>query len=130
MFDGTSLPAAWFCSASNAAHAAFTGLFSLRRSYLGGVAYVYALQGQTARVEKMLPELEAKAVKAGHLWAVCLIYIGLNRKAEALRWLEKAYDAGDFAFDLDNPLLDPLRSDPAFEKLKVRAKAALPSTLR
>ncbi len=27
MFDGTSLPAVWFCSAANAAHAAFTGLF-------------------------------------------------------------------------------------------------------
>jgi len=26
MFDGTSLLAAWFCSASYAAHAAFTGL--------------------------------------------------------------------------------------------------------
>jgi hypothetical protein len=31
MFDETSLPAAYFLSASNAAHAAFTGLFSLRR---------------------------------------------------------------------------------------------------
>src|SRR5262249_36047845 len=60
-------------------------------SSLGGVAYVYALQGQTARVEKMLPELEAKAARAGHPWAVCLIYVGLNRKAEALRWLVKAY---------------------------------------
>jgi hypothetical protein len=33
MFDGTSLLAAWFCSASIAANAAFTGLFSLRRLY-------------------------------------------------------------------------------------------------
>jgi hypothetical protein len=31
MFDETSLQAAYFCSAINAAHAAFTGLFSLRR---------------------------------------------------------------------------------------------------
>jgi hypothetical protein len=33
MFDGASLLAASFCSASNAAHAAFTALFSLRRLY-------------------------------------------------------------------------------------------------
>jgi light-regulated signal transduction histidine kinase (bacteriophytochrome) len=33
MFDGTSLLAAWFCSASNATQVAFTGLFSLRRLY-------------------------------------------------------------------------------------------------
>ena len=31
MFDGTSLTAVWFCPAANAPHAAFTGLFSLRR---------------------------------------------------------------------------------------------------
>jgi hypothetical protein len=31
MFDETSLLAAYFCSATSAAHAAFTGLFSLRR---------------------------------------------------------------------------------------------------
>jgi hypothetical protein len=31
MSDETSLQAAYFCSAINAAHAAFTGLFSLRR---------------------------------------------------------------------------------------------------
>jgi site-specific DNA recombinase len=35
MFDETSLQAAYFCSAINAAHAAFTGLFSLRRVHLG-----------------------------------------------------------------------------------------------
>ena len=34
MFDETSLLAAYFCSATNAAHAAFTGLFSLRRVQL------------------------------------------------------------------------------------------------
>ena len=33
MFDGTSLLAVWFCSASNAAHAALTGLFCIRRLY-------------------------------------------------------------------------------------------------
>jgi len=33
MFNGTSLLAVWFCSASNAAHAAFTGLFCIRRLY-------------------------------------------------------------------------------------------------
>ena len=31
MFYGTSLLAVWFCSASNAAQAAFTGLFCIRR---------------------------------------------------------------------------------------------------
>jgi hypothetical protein len=42
----------------------------------------------------------------------------------------KAHEDGDFWFDLDNPLLDPLRSDPEFEKLNRRVKAALPPTLK
>jgi len=45
MFDGTSLLAAWFCSASNAAHAAFTGLFSLRRLYLSQLNFHLARHG-------------------------------------------------------------------------------------
>ena len=46
MFDGTSLLAAWFCSASNAARAAFTGLFSLRRLYhaSGGIGTFEAVE--------------------------------------------------------------------------------------
>jgi hypothetical protein len=36
MFDETSLPAAYFPSASSAAHAASTGLFSLRPVHMGG----------------------------------------------------------------------------------------------
>ncbi len=87
-------------------------------SSLGGLAYVYALEGQTARVAGMLPELEAKAVNAGHPWVVCLVYVAMNRKAQALEWLEKAYDDRDYLFDLETPLLDPLRSDPRFQKLK------------
>jgi TolB-like protein/Flp pilus assembly protein TadD len=96
-------------------------------SSLGGLAYVYGLEGQKVKVEKTLPELVAKAVKAGHPWVACLVYIGLNRKTEAVRWLEKAYDEGDFLFDLENPLLDPLRSDPAFANLEARVKVASPT---
>jgi pimeloyl-ACP methyl ester carboxylesterase len=46
MFDGTSLLAVWFCSASNPAHAAFTGLFSLRRLYaIEGISIFYREAG-------------------------------------------------------------------------------------
>jgi hypothetical protein len=50
MFDGTSLLAAWFCSASYAAHAAFTGLFSLRRLYITHVSPSIAEIHKTAVV--------------------------------------------------------------------------------
>jgi hypothetical protein len=53
MFDGTSLLAACFCSASNAAHAAFTGLFSLRRLYDATALEDF----KRAMTEEVIPEI-------------------------------------------------------------------------
>jgi TolB-like protein/DNA-binding winged helix-turn-helix (wHTH) protein/Tfp pilus assembly protein PilF len=89
-----------------------------------GLAYIYGLEGRRSEAEKMLPDLQSRSDRAGHPWLVCLVYIGLNRKQMALTWLEKAYSQGDFLFDLDNPLLDPLREEPAFQELVRRVKAA------
>ena len=63
MFDETSLPAAYFLSASNAAHAAFTGLFSLRRVHLG-----YELMKRVAAV--MQKRLEATLFQVLDVYAV------------------------------------------------------------
>jgi serine/threonine protein kinase/Flp pilus assembly protein TadD len=90
----------------------------------GALAYVYGLEGKRTEAGKMLPEVRAKALKAGHPWLVCLVYVGLDQKDEAIQWLEKAYEQGDFYFDLENPLVDPLRSDPRFQDLERRAKIA------
>jgi TolB-like protein/DNA-binding winged helix-turn-helix (wHTH) protein/Tfp pilus assembly protein PilF len=87
---------------------------------LGALAYVYGLEGKKTQAEKMLPEIKPLAVKAGHPWVVCLVYIGLGQKDEALRWLVKAYEDGDFFFNLKDPLLDPLRLDPRFQDLEQR----------
>ena len=82
MFDETSLPAAYFLSASNAAHAAFTGLFSLRRVHHRGAQkpvpeiarrfHVDAvIEGTTAlrsgdRVR--ITALSIKALPEAHVW--------------------------------------------------------------
>jgi eukaryotic-like serine/threonine-protein kinase len=89
-----------------------------------GLAYVYGLEGRKTEAEKMLPDLETRAAQAGHPWLVCLVYVGLDRQKQALQWLEKAHDDGDLAFDLDNPLVDPLRSAPEFQELERRVKTA------
>jgi len=90
---------------------------------LGALAYVYAREGKKTQAEQMLPEVTALALKAGHPWVVCLVYIGLQQNDEALRWLQKAYQEGDFFFNLKDPLLDPLRSTRGFQDLERRVQS-------
>lgn len=92
-----------------------------------GLAYTYGLEGRKAEVEKMLPTLETRAVQAGRPWLVCLLNIGLDHKKEAMRWLERAHTVGAFYFDLENPLVDPLRADPKFQDLEKQVKIAYAS---
>jgi serine/threonine-protein kinase len=51
-----------------------------------------------------------------------LIYAGLGDSAEALRWLEKAYqERSDFLVCLKvEPLFDGLRADPRFQAIERR----------
>jgi eukaryotic-like serine/threonine-protein kinase len=90
---------------------------------VAALAYICGLEGKKTQAERMLPEIKPLAVKAGHPWLVCLVYVGLNKKDEAMRWLEKAYEQGDFYFNLKDPLLDPLRSNPGFQDLERRVNA-------
>jgi hypothetical protein len=89
---------------------------------LGGLAYVYGLEGRKAEAERMLPQVKGQAVKAGHPWVIGLVYIGLDRKDEAIGWLENAYEQRDPYLDLENPLVDRLRSDARFQELERRTK--------
>ena len=49
-----------------------------------------------------------------------LLYLSLNNKDEALRWLEQGFierDGGNIGWIKVDPLLDPLHGDPRFETL-------------
>jgi TolB-like protein/Tfp pilus assembly protein PilF len=49
-----------------------------------------------------------------------LLYLSMNNKAEAVRWLEQSFadrDGSDIAYVKVDPQLDPLRGDPRFEAL-------------
>jgi TolB-like protein/DNA-binding winged helix-turn-helix (wHTH) protein len=87
---------------------------------LGALTYVYGLEGKRTEAERMLPKVRAQAVRLGHPWLVCLAYVGLNRKDEAIVWLEKSYEQKDFYFNLKDPLIDPLRPEPRFRDLERR----------
>ncbi len=90
---------------------------------LGALAYIYGLEGKKNQAERMLSEVKVLAEKAGHPWIVCLVYVGLDLKEDAIRWLARAYDEDDFYFNIKDPLLDPLRSDPGFHDFERRVQS-------
>ena len=51
---------------------------------------------------------------------IALIYVGLGDTDQAMRWLDKAYQAQFEPIMLVRPQFDPLRTDPRFQALMSR----------
>ncbi|MBP7551178.1 MAG: protein kinase, partial [Gemmatimonadaceae bacterium] len=89
----------------------------------GGIGFVAALarmravRGETAVARRLLAQVTASKVVPAY--DVALIHLALGDRAEALRWLERAYQARSHSMVLmrHDPHLDPLRGDPAFEAI-------------
>jgi TolB-like protein/DNA-binding winged helix-turn-helix (wHTH) protein/tetratricopeptide (TPR) repeat protein len=83
-------------------------------------AYANAHAGKLAEARALLKKLEQRS-RTGFVPAydLAVVNIGLGEKEAALKWLEKAYDEGDWAFIVfaTEPRLDPLRSDPRFQTI-------------
>jgi eukaryotic-like serine/threonine-protein kinase len=81
----------------------------------------YAMGGRRDQALNLLSQLKNESARRyvppeGFAY----IYLGLGDKEEALRWLEKDFrdrDGWNIGFIKVDPMLDPLRSDPRFEKL-------------
>jgi serine/threonine protein kinase/tetratricopeptide (TPR) repeat protein len=91
----------------------------------GLLAYTYALLGQRERAHALVRDLTARAEREyASPYLIAVAYIGLGERNHALRWLELATDMRDPATGpanwLNDPLLDPLRSDPRFNRLLTR----------
>jgi eukaryotic-like serine/threonine-protein kinase len=84
------------------------------------MAYIQARAGQRGEALKLLRKLQARAeperVPPISLARVCA---GLGDKDQAIAWLRKGYDEhSDHLLHIGvDPTLDPLRSDPRFDKL-------------
>ena len=80
---------------------------------------VYAAQGKRAEALQMIKELETMSgasLSQAH-W-IAKIYATLNEKEVAFSWLERGLAAGAIgSFYKDEPVWDPLRSDPRFADL-------------
>jgi adenylate cyclase len=80
---------------------------------------VYAAEGKRAealQVIKELEEMSGSGLDQAH-W-IAKIYATLNEKEQALTWLERGLAMGAIgAFYKDDPVWDPIHSDPRFEAL-------------
>jgi TolB-like protein/Flp pilus assembly protein TadD len=80
---------------------------------------VYAAQGKRAEALQIITELEAMSgasLSEAH-W-IAKIYAALNEKELAFSWLERGLATGAIgSFYKDEPVWDPIRSDPRFNDL-------------
>ena len=80
---------------------------------------IYAAQGkrpEALQIIKELEEMSGASVSQAH-W-IAKIYATLNEKELALTWLERGLAAGPIGFFYkDEPVWDPIRSDPRFADL-------------
>jgi TolB-like protein/Flp pilus assembly protein TadD len=88
--------------------------------YISSLGYAYAANGDRAKAEQILQDLEElskqRYVSPANRAAV---YLGLGEKEKALDWLEKAYEDRDPIFwwiDGDQ-LYDSVRNEPRFQAL-------------
>jgi eukaryotic-like serine/threonine-protein kinase len=80
---------------------------------------IYAAQGKRAEALQVIKDLEGisgASLSQAHL--IPKIYATLNEKEMALSWLERGLATGAIGtFYKDEPVWDPIRSDPRFEKI-------------
>ncbi len=89
-------------------------------SFEADLAWARARAGQKQKAQEALDQLLRISINTYvppfHLAGIC---VGLNRNAEALEWLEKAYQerSDQITYIGRDPRFDPLRKDPQFQDL-------------
>jgi tetratricopeptide (TPR) repeat protein len=80
---------------------------------------IYAAQGKRAEALQIIKELEEiSGANLSQAHWIAKIYATLNEKELAFSWLESGLATGAIAvFYKDEPVWDPIRSDPRFEAL-------------
>ena len=87
------------------------------------MGHEYAVSGDMAHANQILARLtELSSRKYVPAVYFAVVYIGLGRKDDAFRWLDKAYDerCEYLVYLSSEPLADPLRGDPRFSRLLSR----------
>ena len=90
---------------------------------ISALGFAHALSGNRAAAEQMLEDLKrASQDDAFPPTAMATIYVGLGERDLAMEWLAKAVEqpGEDQIWFAANPIFDPLRSDPRFDRLLER----------
>jgi eukaryotic-like serine/threonine-protein kinase len=93
--------------------------------FRGYVGYARALMGESAAANAILRRLNAswRSQPSGNVaLAIALVYIGFNKRDEAFRWLDQAYQSrsSNLAFVLTTAPGKRLASDPRYSVLLLR----------
>jgi DNA-binding winged helix-turn-helix (wHTH) protein/TolB-like protein len=109
----------------------FDRAFTLDSSVLQaeiGRAFSLAIRHQNSQAGSILRAVEAKINQRGVIdaeatYKVAQAYVALGDKASALRVLSQSISNGFFPYPyfLSDPLLDPLRNEPDFQKVMITA---------
>ena len=88
---------------------------------LGLLGHAYASSGNKTEALKILDQLkEVSRQRYVSTYSFAIVYLALDDKQEALRWLEQSYQdraGADIGWIRVDSLLDPLHGDPGFEAL-------------
>lgn len=91
----------------------------------GFLGYMYARAGRTADARKILNELLVVEQRTYvPPTSIAILYLGLDRREDAIRWLDRGYASrdGDMVLLKVWPILDPLRGEPRFQALLGRMR--------
>jgi serine/threonine-protein kinase len=92
---------------------------------LGHLGNAYARAGRTREARECLRKLKDRSRDSNvGTYEIAFIHAALGEKDQAFEWLEKAYEERNqgLAFLKVDPTVDPLRSDPRFERMLRRMK--------
>ena len=88
--------------------------------HIASLGYAYARSSRIVEATKLLNELiELSYKKYVSGYHMATIYIGLNKKEDALEWLEKAVEerSTSLVLIMVDPIFDSLHADPRFKEI-------------
>jgi len=100
---------------------------------VGHLGYAYGLSGARKEAAQTVSELQVMAAREYvPSSALAIVQAGMGNKAEALDWLDRAYEEHDFSlvFLQVAPWFESLRGDPRFEQLTRRMQLPARSAAR